>query len=540
MKPIFTFLLLVLVLTLNSVCAQTKYIVYFNNKDTAGFNPYTFFDQKAIDRRVKNNIPLFDYSDVPVNKNYVKEIGELVDSVSQVSRWLNSITVYTKTESLQKISKLSFVQEVQELKALQKPCVTKYMDEEISDTFNSYTRLRTEQRAMLEAEEFSHHSLNGQGVRIALLDIGYSGAETHKAFDSLRVNKGIIKTYDFLGKQDKVYHGGVHGSSCLSCIAGKYDGKNLGCAPNSEFLLARTERLLSESMSEEDAWLAAAEWADKNGADIISSSLGYTYRYFPSDMNGKTSLIAKAATMASRKGILVIVAAGNEGEHNWKFIATPGDADSILTIGGEEPYTRYHSNFSSFGPTRDLRLKPDVCGAGSALVATHSDYAEESGTSFATPLVAGFAACVMQLHPDWTNVKLMEEIRKSGNLYPYYDYAHGYGLPRASYFTETLAEVAPTFEMQFKNDTFYFSNLYKNDSLNSDSNMKKRNEWDDYFYYNVRQKNGAILKYQVLKLKETSSFNVSLSDFLNNIEGQKSSLTFSFQFRGFTLNYDYQ
>ena len=127
----------------------------------------------------------------------------------------------------------------------------------------------------------------------------------------------------------------------------------MGLAQSSEFLLARTERVLVENESEEELWLMAMEWADANGADIINTSLGYTSdEYYNYQMDGETSLIARAVNLAAKKGILVLVSAGNSGDEDWKYIATPADADSALTVGAVTG-SGLHRDFSSFGPTSD-------------------------------------------------------------------------------------------------------------------------------------------------------------------------------------------
>ena len=103
----------------------------------------------------------------------------------------------------------------------------------------------------------------------------------------------------------------------------------MGLATEAEFLLAKTE-VNPEPYAEEEYWLAAVEWADRNGADIISSSLGYAeHRYFTSDMDGKKSLVTRAGNFAARKGMLVVNSAGNSGSHSdkWKIIGAPADAD---------------------------------------------------------------------------------------------------------------------------------------------------------------------------------------------------------------------
>ena len=233
-------------------------------------------------------------------------------------------------------------------------------------------------------------------------------------------------THDFLKNQESVYHGGSHGGEVLSCLAGRLpDGTCLGLAPGAAFLLARTEQMFRERYAEEEAWLAAAEWADRNGADIINSSLGYTTgRYFPEQMNGRTSLVARAAELAVRKGILVVNAAGNDGDDDeWRTVGTPADGDSVLAAGGLDPDTYLHSDFSSYGPAAGRRLKPNLAAFGTVLAAGPGGYERIEGTSFSSPLLAGFAACAWQHERGLTVMQLFARLQLAGDLYPYYDYA---------------------------------------------------------------------------------------------------------------------
>ena len=162
---------------------------------------------------------------------------------------------------------------------------------------------------------------------------------------------------------------GIHGTMVLSCIAGIKMGKD-GIGYRSRFLLARTE-INTEPAKEEVWWMQAVEWADKNGANVINSSLGYgKSRYYVEDMDGKQSLVSKAANMAAAKGMLVCNAMGNEGSDKaWRTLITPADADSVISVGGLNPATDKRIYFSSFGPTADGRLKPNVVAFGTADVA---------------------------------------------------------------------------------------------------------------------------------------------------------------------------
>ena len=207
----------------------------------------------------------------------------------------------------------------------------------------------------------------------------------------------------------------------------------MGLAPEAEFLLAITEKK-GEPLEEELNWARAVDWAIENGANIIQSSLGYTYqRYFKSDLDGKHSICARAAARAARKGVLIINCMGNEGMSKWKTMVTPADADSILSVGGVDPLTGLAAGFSSLGPTADKRLKPNICASGTVVAANpKGDVHLVDGTSFSAPLVTGFAACTWQMNRSLSAQEILSLIEKSGHLYPYYDYSHGYGIPQAS------------------------------------------------------------------------------------------------------------
>jgi hypothetical protein len=341
-------------------------------------------------------------------------------------------------ESIQKIKAFDFVKDVQMIISESIVCEYEYVNDFEKYFEELYQDGILPQLRIMEGEEFVRNNIDGKGVRIAILDGGFPDVDTHDAFAHLRKNQQIKMTYNFPKKQEDVYGWNSHGTMVLSCIAGlDVSGNKMGLATGSEFILARTE-INSEPAKEEVYWMMAVEWADKNGADVINSSLGYgADRHDPSDMDGKTCLVTRAANMAASKGILVCNAMGNEGNQNsWKTLGAPADADSILSIGGIEQYSGYHINFSSYGPTADGRMKPNVSAFGKANVAEPGNkFGTAYGTSFASPLVAGFVACAWQTNKDLTAMQLKSEVEKSANMYPYYDYAVGYGIPCAGYFT---------------------------------------------------------------------------------------------------------
>lgn len=475
----------------NNSQAQKKYWVYLKDKDTSGFNPYTFFDSKAIQRRLDKKLPLCNFFDIPVNLSYVSVLKKCTRAIGFQSRWLNAIVVEATENQIAVIRQYSFVKDIKLVRTLELTLTSVNVGDSLS--IDEKIVLGT-QLSMMKGEEFIRHGINGKGIRIAVFDGGYAGMDKSSLFRHLFENGQIIKTYDFVKKREFVYGYMTHGTKVMSCLAGIYHKQPLGLATGSEYLLARTE-IRPERHIEEQYWLEAMEWADKNGADIISSSLGYTNKLYPIEsMDGKTSIIAKAAKMAIAKGMLVVNAMGNDGNASWEIMGTPADVDSVLSVGAVNPYTGFHINFSSYGPTVDKRLKPNVCASGVAITTDGSHVGKSYGTSFSTPLISGFAACVWQMNRQLKNMEIFELIEKSGHLFPYYDYAHGYGVPQASYFFgKIITNVTSPFEVSLVNDTIHITV--------SDLNVQIANP-QDYLYYHIEDAKGFLKHYAVVKVSQ--------------------------------------
>ena len=445
--------------------SQSCYWVFLTDKQGTTFDPYTYFDAKAIERYRQCGADLYDVSNYPLNSSYVSQIDAIASEEVGTSRWLNAVAVMATPEQMSRIEQLSFVKGTHLIASEMHPASSSASSapsdlSDQSDLSAKPTPL-TDQLVRMGGRQFDELGINGKGVRIAVFDGGFPKVNTHQAFKHLFDNHQIIKTWNFCNDKEDVYGWNSHGTMTLSCIAGiAPDGRHLGLATGAEFLLARTEVEL-EPFKEEVWWMQAMEWADKNGAQIISSSLGYgKERYNVQEMNG-TSYVAKAANMAARKGMLVCNSAGNEATDNhWRTIITPADADSALCVGGIEANLKNykHISFSSFGPSATGKLKPNVSAFGHALAASPSsnmavNYVD--GTSFSCPLVAGFAACALQACPGLTAMQLFHEIEKSADLYPYFDYAFGYGVPQAGYFCNKKQKPAarPTFRFVEKADS---------------------------------------------------------------------------------------
>jgi subtilisin family serine protease len=472
--------------------SQAKYWVSLTDKNGVEFDPYDYFSEQALQRRVRNHLPVNDPTDWPLNQKYIQEIQRLVAETGLQSRWLNGLVVRATPDQIAGILELPFVREVEsmdewnvQVSGLENNVPAEWKEEQ--------RKLAWDQLARMGGNHFWEKGLDGTGIRIAVFDIGFKEADTNPAFAHLRKKQSILKTWDFVDNDEDVYHYNSHGTMVLSCIAGMIDSVRIGLATGSTFLLARTEKN-SEKFAEEENWLAAAEWADKNGADIINSSLGYTHhRYFNDQMDGKTSLVARAAKMAFQKGMLVVNAAGNEGSGNWYYVGTPADVDSVLSVGGISPTENYHIGFSSFGPTSDGRMKPNVCAYGHALTARGDFLTEADGTSFASPLVAGFAACAWQAKPGLTNGEIFRAIEQSADLYPYFDYAHGYGVPQARYFTAGPVEL---------NQGLIDLRLEENYLIVTvDQEREVEGNFDkNLLFYNLQTPENVLLEYAVVKV----------------------------------------
>ena len=437
-----------------------RYWVRLTDKTGVSFNPTRYFTHAAQARRARQHLPAFEASDLPVRADYVAQIKARVDTITLVSRWFTAVACRATAAQAARLLGLPCVASVERWPRATggiarhkagagraEPPTNIAMGPVLASDY----RLARRQIAHLDGPALQAAGLDGHGLRIAVFDVGFRGLPDHPGYQELVKSKRIVATHDFLKNRDDVYHGGSHGTEVMGCLAGRLatgtsgePGPALGLAPAAEFLLARTEQLGRERYAEEEAWLAAVEWADRLGADIINSSLAYTeQRYFPEQMDGRRSLISRAANLAARKGILVVSAAGNDGDNDWVRIGTPADADSVLAIGGLDPETGLHLDFSSFGPTADRRAKPNLSAFGIVLTTTPGGYERLEGTSFSAPLVAGFAACMWQKNRKLTAMQLFQELEKSGELYPYFDYAHGYGRPRYQHFVSYPTPIQP-------------------------------------------------------------------------------------------------
>ena len=211
----------------------------------------------------------------------------------------------------------------------------------------------------------------GAGVLVCLLDDGFHLQDRHQATRMIQIPPGYRR--DFPARDTLVSgpNSDSHGLWTLACLGAKLPGQLVGAAPAPRTALARTEVESTELPVEMLFWGMGAEWADSLGADIISSSLGYNVFGDPSDsytyadMNGHTTDVSRAAEVAASKGILVVNSAGNEGASPWRYIIAPADVngDSLIAVGAVDDLGLI-TTFSSWGPSADGRVKPDLVALG--------------------------------------------------------------------------------------------------------------------------------------------------------------------------------
>ena len=384
---------------------------------------------------------LVDQSDLPVCRTYIDAVTPLVTRIRQVSRWLNGVSAEVTGDQLARIEALPCVRTVDLVQRYRRVPET-----EVSPPRAARQAARQpagagsldygESLPQVSLENIPAVNATGnsaQGVIIGMFDNGVR-LLTHEAFDFLRPR--IIAQHDYVDHKESVIPNnlvsagfGAHGVFTLSTIAGYKPGTLIGPAYGASFILARTENDSSETPIEEDNWAAAIEWAESLGVQVTSTSLGY-FDFDPGwtsltwqDMNGRTAVISIAALMAARKGIIVVNSAGNDAQLRSGMpntLIAPADADSILTAGAVTPFG-VRAGFSSYGPTSDGRIKPDVMAVGTSIQAADpsstSAYTEgsEQGTSFSCPLTAGVAALVLAAHPEASPQAIVAAIRSTAH-----------------------------------------------------------------------------------------------------------------------------
>lgn len=408
---------------------------------------------RALARRQRAHVsPLVDERDIPLYPPYLDALRERGFAPYATSRWLNQVAVRMAPARLEEAASLPFVSGLSLVeRGMRTPerglagAPTTAPGPACADCavqVHTYDYgLNATAAQQIHVPDVHDAGYTGTGVVIAVLDDGFNYYNRHPAFASLNVPAGFVRDFvdgDINVQDTTGFTCCSHGTLVLGCAAGNLSGSYVGTAPTATYALARTEVDATETPIEMSYWAMAAEWADSLGANIISTSLGYSTfdygigNYTPADMNGHTTTISRAAEIAASKGILVVVAAGNEGDNPaWLKIDAPADVngDSVLSIGAVSSMD-IRASFSSIGPTADGRIKPDLVAMGvNNWCTSGTGYITESGTSLSTPLVAGLAACLMQARPTLAPTLIIRSLRETAARAGPPDTLTGYGLP---------------------------------------------------------------------------------------------------------------
>lgn len=441
-----------------------KYWVRFTDKAGSAYtlaNPEAFLSQRALQRRAEQRIVL-DSLDLPVSLAYLQTLADMGYGVQHRSRWFNGAVVYSATDSVgAQLAQLPCIREVQPLGrcSLAQPPIpitpiaqyslSPYQGEPYGPGYYGYGYDQIEQ---LSGIELHRRGYEGQGILIGVCDGGFPGVDSLLYFDSLRSSGRLLATRDFVWQGDSVFSQNGHGTLVLSNLTADIPGVYVGTAPKASYVLCRTENTYSEGIFEEYNWVAAAEYLDSLGVDLITSSLGYFYfddsttSHTLADLDGRTAPMTQAAEIAFSRGILVVNSAGNDGESDPQHLNVPADAQNVLTVGAAT-HEGETALFSSYGPTADLRIKPDVLALGQAVpcVSQTGDIIWANGTSMAGPIMAGMVACLMQRYPEYTPLRLCDSVRSWGNMAQSPDLRGGYGIPDFSraFQSDTVVGIQP-------------------------------------------------------------------------------------------------
>ncbi len=414
---------------------------------------------RARARRLRAGVrPLVDYADLPVAQEYLRELERRGLTVVAHSRWLNRAAVRVPGARLAELAGLPFVARIApverarrtrelpggaELRPPPREAVLGAARREQLPAAVDYGQTIAMLR-QLNVPAVHDSGYIGTGVLVCILDTGFNHHDKHEALRDVPIAPGMKRDFvdgDSVVTDTLALIGLRHGTQVMGCVAGNRPGTYVGSGFGASFALARTEVDASETPVEMLYWGMGAEWADSLGADLITSSLGYfTFddpadNYTYADMDGRTTDVSRAAQVAARKGMLVVNAVGNEGNSAWHYLIAPSDVagDSLIAVGAVDK-NGVVASFSSYGPNAEGCVKPDLAarGVSDTLVSAGGNpnlYTTGSGTSFATPLLAGLAACLMQARPSWPPTLLARALRETASRASDPDDRVGWGIP---------------------------------------------------------------------------------------------------------------
>lgn len=447
MRYTFTLFLWIISMTAQG---QDTYLVYLK-QDKVEYEAYPAMSPASIEKRLKNQLPI-DHRDFRISNNTLQQLNTY-GTVKSQSRWLTACAMEMTEQNAKAIGSIDLVLRVIKLKS---PSSKKTSNSKFETTFTEkeYGQMYAQVK-MHEGQSLHDQGFQGQGLRIAVFDAGFSELPVIQSFQHLFIDNRVFSSYNFVYDTSNVYGYDGHGTSVLGCMASYLADTIVGTAPKADYYLFVTEDSRSESKAEEVNWALAAEMADSIGVDIIQSSLGYSTfddpatNYKPQEMDGQTAISSIAANIATRKGILVVSSAGNSGNNSWRIINAPADAEDVIAVGAVN-YDRSITNFSSRGFNSAGVIKPNVCavGRGTALFVNNGVASFGNGTSFASPTIAGLAACLWQKNKTWSAQEIRSAIYLASDKFASVDSDYGFGIPDFSKATRPILVNSDTSQLK--------------------------------------------------------------------------------------------
>lgn len=426
-----------------------KYWVEFTDKNNSPYctcRPAEYLSARALERRARAGIAVVD-NDLPVNPLYISQLKSSGVEIHHTSRWLNAAAVMADSTTASRLPGLPFVKSVRYLgphlkyrnppNRPEKKRAPLKNDPAILGNDIPIWGYAGQQNQLLGIPVLHLAGHRGAGIWVAVMDGGFSNADTIPMFDSVALQGRLFPGWDFVERDAGIYEAAQHGTSVLSVMASNLPGYFVGTAPAASYFLLKTEDTGGEFPIEEANWVAGAEWADSIGVDILNASLGYTsyndnsLSHSFADLNGRTAIGSLGASVAATKGMILCNSAGNEGDGTWRYIGVPADAPGLLAVGAVDR-SGQRAAFSSIGPTSDGRIKPDLVAPGDEIVVAGNvgiALGLSSGTSLASPMLAGALASLWSAYPEKTAAEVLAAVFETADQAGKPDNQRGYGLP---------------------------------------------------------------------------------------------------------------
>jgi len=429
--------------------ALGKWWVELRDKSSTPFSletPQTFLSARALERRANQGI-LLEEEDLPVNPAYVEAIRQKGLEIHGVSRWMNAVAIIADSVAASKVLDLPFVERLSYLgkhiriknppnrPAKSRSVFPENRSAEIQFGPMGYGLINS---TAIQVPFLQAVGARGKDIWIAVMDGGFTNVDTMPFFDSIALQQRLWPGPDFVERDQAVFESAHHGTAVLSVMASNLPGYFVGTAPDATYFLLKTEDTGGEFPIEEVNWILGAEWADSVGVDVINASLGYTtfndsllsHRY--EELDGKSTIASKGASIAAKKGMIICNSAGNSGNEPWKHLGVPADVPRIVAVGATDTQTGEVAPFSSLGPTADGRIKPDLLAPGMNVVtagALGEELTLSAGTSIAAPILAGGIASLWSAFPEVPATHLLNAVFASADRYYQPDVKAGYGTP---------------------------------------------------------------------------------------------------------------